>query len=299
MRKAFTFIEMIFVIVILGILAKFGSEIFRNVYLNYNLSVTNNKLQVDTEAAIQQISNRLQYRLKNSVIAKDSATNTFHGISAPPNVAGNYTVLEWIGYDIDGWLGDNTATTPTWSGFIDVDDLVNANINTLVSPASDFRANGRVDTVIQALSTGNINNAAIFFTGRNTDIQLDYGWNGTVQNDQNNTASHRVTSAAVVDRITPGVDDFSGVDVYEQYKLSWTAYALELNGNTLRLYYDYQPWLGERYNDGNGTSAILMENVDTFKFQGLGDIIKLQICVNDNNITGDGGYAICKEKAIF
>lgn len=301
MRKAFTFIEMIFVIVILGILAKFGSEIFRNVYLNYNLSVTNNKLQTDTEAAIEQIANRLQYRVKNSVIAKDSATNLFHGISAPPTVAGNYTVLEWVGYDIDGWLGDDTATTPTWSGFIDVDDFANANANTLVSPASDFTAGGRIDNIIDGLSDGNssVTDAAIFFTGTNTDIQFDYGWNGAAQNEQNNTASHLVGAAGVVDRIVPGVDDFSGVDVYEQYKLSWTAYALELNGNTLRLYYNYQPWQGERYNDANIKSAILMENVETFKFQGIGDIIKVQICVNDNNITGDGGYAICKEQAIF
>ena len=41
-----------------------------------------------------------------------------------------------------------------------------------------------------------------------------------------------------------------------------------------------------------------MENVDTAKLQMLGDMINIQICVNENNITGDQ-YAICKEKTIF
>jgi prepilin-type N-terminal cleavage/methylation domain-containing protein len=302
MKKAFTFIEMIFVIVIMGILAKFGSEIFRNVYLNYTLSTTNNKLQTETESAIEQIANRLQYRIKNSVIARDS-TGPITDFKALPSALStdNFNVLEWVGYDIDGWLGDDTNTTPTWSGFIDVDDFVNANLNTLVSPASDFSAGGRVDTLIQALSTSTIEDAAIFFTGANTDTRTDYGWDTTYAYDQNDTAAHRIRAAGTINRIEPTAgDDFTGVDVYEQYQLAWTAYALELatDGN-LTLYYNYQPWRGEAHT--SGSFALLMQNVTTFKFQGVGDIIKLQVCVGDEDITGegDGGYSICKEKAIF
>ncbi|MFC2073679.1 Tfp pilus assembly protein FimT/FimU [Campylobacterota bacterium] len=303
MRKAFTFIEMVFVIVVLGILAKFGAEIFRNVYQNYTLSVTNNKLQTDSEIAIQQISNRLQYRIKNSVIGRDSTggVGDFKGLSAASG-SENYNILEWVGYDVDGWLGDDTNTTPTWSGFIDVDDLVNSNVNTLVSPASDFRSGGRVDTVIQALSpsTTTVADAAIIFTGSNSNVKTDYGWDTTYAYDQNDTAVQRISAASSLNQISPTAgDNFSGVDVYEQYKMSWTAYALELNNRTLRLYFDYQPWRGERHTDGN--SSIIMEDVTTFKFQVIGDILKVQICVGDKNILNDvnGEYAICKEKAIF
>ena len=85
--------------------------------------------------------------------------------------------------------------------------------------------------------------------------------------------------------------------------MSWTAYAVSIEDwegdgdNDLVLYYDYQPWEGETYN--NATGELLLENVDTFKFQGVGDMIKLQVCVTDGNILGDGGYSLCKEKAIF
>ena len=295
MKKGFTLIEMIFVIVIMGILAKFGSEIFRNIYLNYTQSTANNELQVETELVLQQIGNRLQYRIKDSAIGRRS-NGTFTALSAIND--SNYTTFEWIGYDIDGWLGDDTNTTPTWSGFIDVSDVVNGNINTLVSPSSDFRAGERVDDVIQALGGSSIADAAIFFTGANSDVQTDYGWDGTVQIDQNSTAAHRIAAAPAVDRIIPGIDDFSGTDIYEQYKLGWTAYALEVDNNgTLRLFYDYQPWLGETYN-GNGSSAILTRNVTTTKIRAIGDMINIQVCVSENNITGSE-YSICKEKAIF
>jgi len=296
MRKGFTFIEMIFVIVIMGILAKFGSEIFRNVYQNYTQSTANNELQVNTGLTLQQIGNRLQYRIKDSVIARRS-----NGVFTPLSsvVDSNYTAFEWIGYDIDGWLGDDTNTSPTWSGFVDVNDFANANANILVSPASDFRTNQRVDNIIQGLSAGSsVVDAAIFFTGANSDPRTDYGWDGAAQIDQNDTAAHLVGAAPAVDRIIPGIDAFDGVDIYEQYQLSWTAYALELNNGTLRLYYDYQPWLGQRYNDGNGTSAILIQNVTTVKLRTIGDMINIQVCISENNITGSE-YSICKEKAIF
>lgn len=66
---------------------------------------------------------------------------------------------------------------------------------------------------------------------------------------------------------------------------------------TLTLYYDYQPWKGETYQ--NGKSQIIMEDVDTFRFRSVGDLIKVQLCVTNSNISSEGGYSICKEKTVF
>lgn len=68
------------------------------------------------------------------------------------------------------------------------------------------------------------------------------------------------------------------------------------DGN-LTLYYNYRPWLGEKYTDGN--SSVIMQDVDTFQYKAVGDLIKVQLCVKDGNISSDGGYSICKEKTIF
>ncbi|MBE0497958.1 MAG: type II secretion system protein [Campylobacterales bacterium] len=304
MRKGFTFIEMLFVIVIMGILAKFGSEIFRNVYLNYNQSTANNELQIDTELVLQQIANRFQYRIKDSVIAKVSGEVNFKSISSAD---ANSTVFEWIGYDIDGWLGDGTSTLPTWTGFIDLNalDTGNANQSTLFSPGTDT---GRINTVIAALSPSGagIGNAVIFFTGENADVQTDYGWDGVNLTTQRDVAAHRIDAGTNADQLVAHAAgaNFTDTDIYEQYKLAWTAYALEIStdGN-LTLYYDYRPWEGGSYNDpANASSALLMQNVTTAKIQAVGEILNLQVCVGGEKITslnGDGGYSICKEKVIF
>lgn len=300
MRKGFTFIEMLFVIVIMGILAKFGSEIFRNVYLNYNQSTVNNTLQSDTELVLQQIANRFQYRIKDSVIARVSGAASFKSISSAD---ANSTVFEWIGYDIDGWLGDDTNTTPTWTGFIDLNaiETPDADQNTLFSPGTDT---GRINTVIAALSpsAAGIANAAIFFTGENADVQTDYGWQGVALSTQNDVAAHRIGAGGNAAQLADATGvSFGGTDIYEQYKLAWTAYALEIttDGN-LTLYYDYRPWEGDSYV--NAPPALLMQNVTTVKLQAVGDILNLQVCVGGEEITslnGDGGYSICKEKVIF
>ena len=250
MKKGFTFIEMIFVIVIMGILAKFGAEIFRNVYQNYTNSTANNKLQVDTELTLQQIANRLQYRIKDSVIAKRS-NGLFTGLSSVADT--NYTTLAWIGYDIDGWLGDANSTAPTWSGFIDLNTVntvapVIARTD-LFSPETNAT---RINTVFTALGPSNptIANAAIFFTGENVDTTTSFGWRaaaGAALNTQFNIAAHRIQDGGpnlLADATGTG---FGGTEVYEQYKMAWTAYALEVVDGNLTLYYDFRPWEGDIY----------------------------------------------------
>ena len=74
------------------------------------------------------------------------------------------------------------------------------------------------------------------------------------------------------------------------------------DGN-LTLYYNYRPWEGDTYlqrTDGSTPDhAVIMQDVDTFQYKAVGDLIKVQLCVKDGNISSDGGYSICKEKTIF
>ena len=72
MRKGFTLIEMIFVILIFGILSKFGAELLFKIYENYIYSNTSNRLLNQSEMAVTQISNRLHNRIKDSTIASVS-----------------------------------------------------------------------------------------------------------------------------------------------------------------------------------------------------------------------------------
>ncbi|QSZ41026.1 protein containing prepilin-type N- cleavage/methylation domain protein [Sulfurimonas aquatica] len=295
-RSAFTMLELIFVIVIMGIIGKFGTEFLAQASKSFIFSNINNQLQSDSASTVEFISARLRDRIKDSVIART-------GAGAPPialfNAVGNtYSVLEWISSDIDGFRGnsDNVATDnfPNWSGVI---DLVPGNAAGLVSPGTDT---AKVSSLINTLSYGDktIADAALYFIGSNSNIN-GYGWSGAIT-DQNQTL-HPIDFGANSDEFSPGIT-FAGVDIYEYYKLVWTAYALVYtagtNGKgTLTLYYDYQPWNGDNFLT-DGTASVLMENVSAFQFMSIGSIMKVQVCVKSDLITTEE-YSICKEKTIF
>ena len=225
-RKAFTMMELIFVIVVIGILAKFGVEFLIQAYNGYIFSAVQNKLQTQTEVALEQITNRLQYRIKSSIIVRDN--DNFANFRSLANATNNgkETILEWVGYDIDGLRGNwnGTMYVPTWSGFIDL--AGSTPPDTILSPMTQ---DTNITTMINALS-GNpligVAQSAIFFIGGNSDIN-GFGWDGNTITDQTKSM-HRINASG--SNLTPAVTSFSGVDIYEYYQLAWTAYALVWNG---------------------------------------------------------------------
>lgn len=292
-HKAFTLLELVFVIVVMGILGKFGVEFLSEAYKNFIYSNINNTLQSNSATAVEFISTRLQHRIKDSIIARKADGSFKPLISADYN--NTATILEWIGSDIDGYRG---TTLPYWSSIIDIDNA-NANATTLISPETNTTA---VDNLIKELSNGNsdINDSALFFIGSNIDIN-GFGWDGTAITTQDMVMHPIHSVVGIVDRFVPvrgdnGVaNSFTGVDVYEYYKLAWSAYAVVHEADNLTLYYDYQPWQGEKYTDGK--SATIMQNVSTFRFRAIGSVVKIQVCVK-SNLTNEE-YSICKEKTIF
>ena len=293
-RNAFTMLELIFVIVIMGILSKFGVEFLVQAYKNYTFSTINNTLQSNSATTLEFIASRLQYRIKDSVIGKNSADATdFKALGSA--TGSNYNVLEWVGADIDGFRGD---TNSTWSGIIDVGHASASN-TVLVSPGTNTT---QINSLIATLSNSDINDSAIYFIGADSDVQTGYGWNGSAITNQQ-AVMHPIQSVTgEVSQFAPRVGNFTGTEVFEYYKLAWSAYALILvdydtDGSTddLMLYSDYQPWDGETYDNAH-RKDLLMKNVDTFQFMAIGSIIKVQICIN-SDLKED--YSICKEKTIY
>ena len=106
---------------------------------------------------------------------------------------------------------------------------------------------------------------------------------------------------------TNTLNTFAGVDIYEYYKLSWTAnaivfeehsdYATSSTGD-LVFYFNYQPWDGEKFYDTgkNIQKVTIMENISTFRFLAIGSIIKIQVCAKSTVVEE---YSLCKEKTIF
>jgi len=299
LRSAFTMIELIFVIVIMGIIAKFGVEFLARSYETFIFSSVNNRLQSNSATTVEFIASRLQHRIKDSVIVR---TTEAANLTALSSAAGGteYLVLEWVSADIEGFRGTGT---PLWSGILDLDAGIALGNNTLVSPDTNT---SDINNLIATLSYGTkgIGDAALYFIGSNNDIN-GYGWdNGGAAFTTQTNVMHPITSVAgdVSQFTSSNAGNFGGVDVYEYYKLAWTANAIVIsapdanNMSTLTYHYNYQPWNGERFDDANTQSALIMEDVSTFKAIAIGSIIKIQVCAKSRLVEE---YSLCKEKTIY
>ena len=292
-KNAFTLVEIVFVIVILGIVAAIGSSIIAKIYESYLYSKNINELQTKTELALTQISKYLSYRVKNSIIARKSPTKFASLLDANES----YKILEWIGYDNESFEGNSSG--PGWSGFIDLESS-ETNKSQIKTSGSQLLYS---EWIISALSNNDVNislpnsPAAIIFDGLPADFNISqYGWNngGTEQHNYVFRVQRNGQDVLKFIENKPSI-------IYEHYKLTWSAYALvpnPLNGSdvNLTLYYNFRPWMGEKYSDGN--SSVLAEHITTFRFLQKGETIRLKLCIT-NPIFNDTNISFCKEKVVF
>lgn len=307
-HKAFTMLELLFVIVIMGILANFGVELLSQAYKSFIFSKINNKLQSDSAYATEFITKRLENRIKQSVIFRNPALGNsdvnFRSLESGTDT--NASVLEWIGADLEGYRNG------TWSGIIDLNSTM-TNANQITSLNTNTNT---IDTLIRTLSynTSTVNDAAIYFVGNYT-ANHEWGWDGDLTKFDTlaNVDIYPVNSDANVTRFIPAPtsvatpNSFSGVSAKEYYKLSWTAYAVALedynattNMGNLFLYHNYQPWKGEQYDDTgiNVQKNLILNNVSSFQFRSAGSLIKIQVCTKDVLIASEE-YSLCKEKTVY
>lgn len=316
-RKAFSLIELTFVIIVLGIVASIGSQIIVKVYESYVTQRAVHRSSLKTELALTQLVNRMTYSIPQTVIARRDAA-VFAPIESIPGT-NDHDILEWIGYDADsfGAITANPTTgferRPVWSGYADVSSA-QTTLNTLSTPGSRLHD---LDTIIQNLSrdaagaaNSGIASAAILFP--DTYDARTIGYQGGANANNIHTVNGR--NGDTVLNLNPSATGTRTVK--EHYKLAWSAYAVVPVALTaaqltnrgfdnvdigsglwdLRLYYDYQPWNGENYQ--NGKSQILIRNVSVFNFTGTGSSIRMKICQRENV---GGAYTIntCKEKAVI
>jgi prepilin-type N-terminal cleavage/methylation domain-containing protein len=311
-RSAFTMLELVMVIVIFGIIASIGSEILVKVYENYLRTRAINHLQSRTEITLEQIAKRLQYRIKDSVRASNNNGATWVPL---PSATVGYNIIEWIGISNESLLGEHNGASvvPGWSGLIDMENANTAlATSTLETPGSQL---DYARDIILALTDNGVdmNNEgghlpALIFKGSKPLYNVN---NYYTQGVGNYTV--RVSKVAGVntrfhipanDSLTDFDLDGSG-DLFEQYYLSHTAYALVPVGTAddfnLTLRYNYQPWEGEHFNDAAvvATAQVLAENVSTFRILQTGDVIRIKLCIHDNNQSGTFDFSACKEKVIY
>jgi len=268
LSPAFSMLELVFVIVILGIIASIGSEMIVKVYESYIVQRAEHRATLKTELAATQIANRLAsaipgtvYRIKND--------DTYESIEA--DLIGSngdlYKGLQWVGSDTDSF---SATAIPGWSGFCDINTSTQSSLST---PGSNLTL---TNTIIGKLSntTKTITDAAIYFPEDNTPYTVNTG-----------TIGELITLDTNASRIV------------EHYKLAWSSYALMVDpaDGHLYLYYNFDPIPETAVG---AIRSLIMENVSTFKFKGAGRTIRFKICKQEP-ISADVNITACKEKAVF
>lgn len=306
-KRAFTMVELVLVIVIFGIIGAIGADIIATMYKNYIQARTINYLQTQSDITLQQIAKRLQYRIKDTAIAYDTDTGAVDRTLqlADSRVEDRHDVIQWIGYSNEALL--NAGGNPGWSGFIDLNSTnTNRILETLSTPGSNLAFAGNI---ISALTNDAVNlnagkEAVLIFKGApnpGAGAIAGYNWENALGNADPNYVVLVSRNSDNVFKITAVGGNVTDT-IYEQYYLAHTAYAIVTDGAEtnfkLNLYYNFQPWNGQVYTDGN--VSLLADNVNLFRVRQTGSTIRLKLCLHDDNRSGAGDYIVtCKEEVVL
>ena len=308
MKRAFTLLELVVVIVVLGIIAMMSFNAIMNIYSNYFQTRTVNELETQTEIALEQISKRLEHRIKPSVIARKTDGEFLALNDSGVNLDAKYEILEFIPYAYEIFNDVPSGNKAgRYSGYVDL--AKSSPATGLISPGSNFSTEV-VETIKDLTCKDDTRNATcVDFTKKDGgvvaifsdvyyNVQDSFGYKGISNLD---IAKVGVKS---IDGDTLEISGFDGKQISEQYHLAYTANAIvpeqsadpkdTANGVfDLNLYYDYRPWMGQGYK--NGEKATLAKNVTRFVFTEKNGVIVLKLCMRAKN----SEITICKSKAVY
>jgi len=296
-KTAFTLIEMIFVIVILGIVA--GMTFVQVSYVYEDMMQKQNSGELESEAKViaEQITSRLSSSIKDSLVAMTALDGTgCTPVSGGTLSANNEYILAWIGRSDEANLGLWDATLgdyrPGWSGLADLKD---SDTSKIITPGSrldnaEIIING-LTGLTASLSTNPNSPVALYFnaSGSNTNACSDF-----INNASGSFKLYRVYRNGTENTLSL-ID--TPPQISEQYTLSHSAYAISREGTDLWLY-EFRPWLGQNPNANVANRKLLGKNVSGFGFKWEGGLFRVNVCVS-KKMAGDYYIEVCKEKAIF
>ena len=323
MKRAFTLLELVVVIVILGIIAMMSFNAIMNIYSNYFQTRTVNELETQTEIALEQISKRLEHRIKPSVIARKTDGDFLALNDNRVNLDAKYEILEFIPYayeifndvislDANDNVIEQDGKAGRYSGYADL--AKSSPATGLISPGSNFTT-GVVETIKDLTCKDDTRNATCvdfknkdggvvaIFSDVYYDVQSSFGYKDNLNLDIAKVGVNGGQSG--LNGNTLEISGFGGKQISEQYHLAYTANAIvpeqsadpkdTANGVfDLNLYYDYRPWMGEKYKP-NGEKATIAKNVTRFVFTEKNGVIVLKLCMRAKN----SEITICKSKAVY
>ena len=329
-KKSFTLIELIFVIVILSLITIGSFKAIQMLYERYYQVNTITKFSILSQTTLDEVSSMLYYRIPLTAIGYSSTDGDFKQLQDVDD--DKYSIFEWISeaYDAKKHMGLE-GLAYGYSGFIDLDA---SNKDTLTLVAKDFNITDVNNTLNKVFNNNQDLNktAAIIFAGDldegevSADYNNSFGWHG---HEHNRTYLIHALKQVDNDANLTMTNDINGSRIYAKYYLASSAWAIargadinksaecikkfnikssELN-NTLFIFYNYRPWnletfCADPHHDGKETNegnvSILAKNITYFGVRAINAHLELKIQFtkplyrgNEKNIT------LSKQKATF
>ncbi|NPA11545.1 MAG: type II secretion system protein [Epsilonproteobacteria bacterium] len=298
-KRAFTLIEMIITIAIMSFMIMGGFMIVNKIYKRNYIVKTMSKFEFQTQQVLDQVSSMIYNRVPLSVIGYSPASGDYKYIGFVEE-GEDYPVVEWIGYLSEAMNDTNL------SGFV---DLYGSDANNKILKCVDFNYNYAENVAKNIYDVSSLSSAgAIIFAGsfdRGEDNALNdyknsFGWHGggakyVYTFDLNKTEGNNAYLQ---------LKNFTGGRIYEKYYLAISAFAIarvgdlkkdnlsncpvDLSGeddNTLLLFYNYRPWLGETFcadDNGKGDVTVLARNVSAFRVKGVNSHLEIKMNMEEN-----------------
>lgn len=304
-RHAFTMIELLFVIIILGIVGTLAIESLRQYYDGIYRAGEYSKRVAQADHILEQAAHYFENAIADSIIRLDKNNATFgsecDGVPDSDDTD-DYTIA-FVSIDEEGLQGywDGTRWRPGWTGQV-------RNIGTLLNaPDSNFTALNQMGALA---STSNP--VAIFRSdglSDGVDTCHRFGWAPSANtNDVYRTVQ---TGTTITDNnlTINGILSFDGQS-RRAYMLR-TGYAFRAKDGNFSMYSGFQPWNNEHYNSGQSSLlsdanvthfTILYNNTNTSSNSNIGNIYTLKVCIAgmDENLstTNSSENQICRERMV-
>lgn len=302
----FTMIELLFVIVIMGIIGTISLEAIRQYYEGIYRSQVYTQRVNEADQILKQLSKYFENAIEYSIVNmdEDAADGALAGVcegdpeSEVENVAHDYTVA-FVGVDVDSL---RTSGMPGWSEKATNPSAFDGSSITM-NDANLSAANA----VISALyPTSNLQNSAIYNHQGYVDSCNDFF-------ALNGNAYFTITGPLVGNTLplahTGTVDTTDSSKAASKKYLLRTGYAFRvLDTGEFVMFSNFRPWQGELYTTGKRSR--LGENVASFyadfnntnSYNARGSVWRLKVCMRglDSNLsTNDiASQAICRERRV-
>lgn len=295
-RNAFTMIELLFVIVILGIVGGIVLEVVRQYYENIYRTQEYTKRVAQADQILDQVSKYFENAISSSIVNLDRnaiAEGTCK-IPEPVDLSDNFTIA-FVAPDTDSLRG-TSGNRPGWNE----DTLLGTN-NTITALDANY---SMADAVINGLGSTLANSA--IYDADSVDV-------GTCARFVTGSAGYHTITASNETNLTLNTDN-NATDGKRKYLLR-TGYAFRvLSNGDFTMYTNFRPWAGQRYNTAAKIS-ILAKNVAHFyadynatDFQSdsnvtdRGLVWRLKVCMRgiDANLSDTNleSQAICRERRV-